>query len=75
MGFYVGPIWASHMGLRWFLHQGSIWDPHVQYGSRSGFGLGGSCTTNHYRIDLCLILYIYVLLNVSKDIKYADMHK
>lgn len=60
MGFYMGPIWAPHMGLGWDLQHGSMWYPHGQthmghkwepYGSYSGFGPSGPCPANLCRID------------------------
>ena len=60
MGFYMGPIWATHMGLGWDLQHGSMWYPHGQthmgqkwkpYGSYSGFGPSGPCPANLCRID------------------------
>ena len=30
MGFYIGPIWATHMGLTRVLQHGSIQDRHGQ---------------------------------------------
>ena len=62
MVFYMGPIWAPHMGLRWDLQQGFIWYPHGQthvghkwepYGSYSGFGPSGPCPASNRRIDFC----------------------
>ena len=41
MGFYMGPVWAAHMGVMWVLQQGSMLGPHgcsiwVQYGLHFG---------------------------------------
>ena len=30
MEFYMGPIWAPHMGLGWDLQHSSMWYPHGQ---------------------------------------------
>ena len=59
MGFYMGPLWAPHMGLRWDFQHGFMWYPLGQthmghkwepYGSHSGFGPSGPCPVNLCRI-------------------------
>ena len=91
MGFYMGPIWATHMGLGWDLQHGSTWYPHGQthmgrkwesYGSYSGFGPSGPCPANLCRIDFlfnsqyfCFIEYFNSFHKAVEDVKCAEMHK
>ena len=91
MGFYMGPIWAPHMGLGWDLQHGSIWCPHGQthmghkwepYGFYSGFGPSGPCPANLCRIDFsfdsayfCFIGYFNSFHKAVEDVNCAEMHK